>query len=309
MVWARTYLPPVNNRSTHIKSLLKQKGSWLKVSLDIFCLSLVSVTKSSEFFKVYTPFWKATRLKEPIGFETKVSKIMGTDKNLKTENLDDWSLGTGMSRGSSVVRQFVRLGEDAARERLGNFISNNVMHYSTSRDIPSVDGTSGLSENLSLGEISPIECWNAGLKAFEEGHNAAEIFLKELVWREFAYHLAHHTPRILHSNWRPEWNGFPWNTNEEDEKVIRWKQGRTGIPFVDAAMRELYVTGRMHNRGRMIVASFLTKHLMTHWKIGLKWFENCLIDWDPQVMHGLAMVCGSGPTQHHISEFSIQIHN
>ena len=297
VVWARTYLPPVNNRDTHIKSLLKQKGLLVKSFPGHLLFEPWSVApKSSEFFKVYTPFWKATRLKEPIGFETKVSKIMGTDKNLKTENLDDWSLGTGMSRGSSVVRQFVRLGEDAARERLGNFISNNVMHYSTSRDIPSVDGTSGLSENLSLGEISPIECWNAGLKAFEEGHDAAEIFLKELVWREFAYHLAHHTPRILDSNWRPEWNGFPWNTNEEDEKVIRWKQGRTGIPFVDAAMRELYVTGRMHNRGRMIVASFLTKHLMTHWKIGQKWFENCLIDWDPASnAMGWQWSAGSGP--------------
>ena len=168
--------------------------------------------------------------------------------------------------------------------------------YSTARDIPSLDGTSGLSENLSLGEISPIECWNAGFKALEEGHGAAEIFLKELVWREFAYHLAHHTPRILDNNWRQEWNNFPWNTNDKDEKVILWQQGRTGIPFVDAAMRELYVTGRMHNRGRMIVASFLTKHLMTHWKIGLKWFENCLIDWDPASnAMGWQWSAGSGP--------------
>ena len=147
-----------------------------------------------------------------------------------------------------------------------------------------------------MGEISPIECWNAGFKALEEGHDAAEIFLKELVWREFAYNLAHHTPRILDNNWRQEWNNFPWNTNDKDEKVILWQQGRTGIPFVDAAMRELYVTGRMHNRGRMIVASFLTKHLMTHWKIGLKWFENCLIDWDPASnAMGWQWSAGSGP--------------
>jgi len=130
----------------------------------------------------------------------------------------------------------------------------------------------------------------------DAGHDAAEIFLKELVWREFAYHLAHHTPHILNSNWRQEWDSFPWNTNDRDEKVIRWQQGRTGIPFVDAAMRELYVTGRMHNRGRMIVASFLTKHLMTHWKIGLKWFENCLIDWDPASnAMGWQWSAGSGP--------------
>jgi len=297
VVWGRTYLPPLNDRDKHIKTALKQKGLSVKSFPGHLLFEPWTVSpKSSEFFKVYTPFWKATRLKDPIGSETKISKIMGVEEKLNSENLEDWGLGKEMSCGSLVVRRYVRLGEDAARERLSQFISNNVMHYSTSRDIPSLDGTSSLSENLSLGEISPIECWNAGFTALREGHDAAEIFLKELVWREFAYHLAHHTPRILDSNWRQEWNNFPWNTNDEDHKVLLWKQGRTGIPFVDAAMRELYVTGRMHNRGRMIVASFLTKHLMTHWKIGLKWFENCLIDWDPASnAMGWQWSAGSGP--------------
>jgi deoxyribodipyrimidine photo-lyase len=297
VVWARTYLPPLNDRDIRIKVVLKQKGILAKSFPGHLLFEPWTVSpKSSEFFKVYTPFWKATRLKDPIGFETKVSKIIGVKEKLKSENLENWCLGKEMSLGSSIVSRYVRLGEDAARERLSDFISSKVMHYSTARDIPSLDGTSGLSENLSLGEISPIECWNAGFKALEEGHDAAEIFLKELVWREFAYHLAHHTPRILDNNWRQEWNNFPWNTNDKDEKVILWQQGRTGIPFVDAAMRELYVTGRMHNRGRMIVASFLTKHLMTHWKIGLKWFENCLIDWDPASnAMGWQWSAGSGP--------------
>ena len=137
-----------------------------------------------------------------------------------------------MLAGASIVHQHVRLGEEAAKERLDWFIANKVMHYSSSRDIPSLDGTSGLSENLSLGEISPIECWNAGVQALEAGHDDAEIFLKELVWREFAYHLAYHTPRILDQNWRQEWDSFPWNTNENDEKVLLWKQGRTGVPLL-----------------------------------------------------------------------------
>jgi len=297
VVWGRTYLPPVNNRDAKLKSLLKEKGLFVKSFPGHLLFEPWTVSpKSSEFFKVYTPFWKVTRMKNPVGFEAKVSTIIGVEQKPKSEKLEDWHLETGMSRGSSIVRHFVRLGEEAARERLDYFISNNVMNYSVNRDIPSLDGTSGLSENLSLGEISPIECWNAGVQAMEAGHDAAEIFLKELVWREFAYHLAHHTPHILNSNWRQEWNSFPWNTNDRDEKVIRWQQGRTGIPFVDAAMRELYVTGRMHNRGRMIVASFLTKHLMTHWKIGLKWFENCLIDWDPASnAMGWQWSAGSGP--------------
>ena len=297
VVWGRTYLPPVNNRDAKIKSLLKEKGLLVKSFPGHLLFEPWTVSpKSSEFFKVYTPFWKVTRMKNPVGFEAKVSTILGVEQQPKSEKLEDWHLENGMSRGSSIVRRFVRLGEEAARERLDYFISNNVMNYSVNRDIPSLDGTSGLSENLSLGEISPIECWNAGIQAMQAGHDAAEIFLKELVWREFAYHLAHHTPHILNSNWRQEWNSFPWNTNDRDEKVIRWQQGRTGIPFVDAAMRELYVTGRMHNRGRMIAASFLTKHLMTHWKIGLKWFENCLIDWDPASnAMGWQWSAGSGP--------------
>jgi deoxyribodipyrimidine photo-lyase len=117
-----------------------------------------------------------------------------------------------------------------------------------------------------------------------------------LVWREFAYHLMYHTPHILSGNWKPDWDAFPWNTDEDHPHVIAWKQGRTGIRFVDAAMREMYVTGRMHNRGRMIVASYLTKHLLSHWKIGLKWFEDCLIDWDPASnAMGWQWAAGSGP--------------
>jgi len=162
------------------------------------------------------------------------------------------------------------VGEERAVERLHTFIETRVHAYKRSRDLPSVKGTSGLSENLTYGEISPLTCWHAGWAALQSGKSEAEVFLKELVWREFAYHLAHHSPEITSRNWKPDWDA-----------VIAWKQGRTGIQFVDAAMREMYVTGVMHNRGRMIAASYLTKHLMTDWKIGMAWFDDCLIDWDP----------------------------
>jgi deoxyribodipyrimidine photo-lyase len=201
-----------------------------------------------------------------------------------------------MQRGADVLRPFVRLGEDAAQARLGAFMARIVEGYDDSRDIPGTDGTSNLSENLSLGEISPHQCWHAGLRAREEGKRGAETFMKELVWREFAYHLMHHTPRILTDNWRADWDAFPWQEDARAAEVWAWKKGRTGIPFVDAAMRELYVTGRMHNRGRMIVASYLTKHLMTHWRIGMDWFEDCLIDWDPASnAMGWQWSAGSGP--------------
>ena len=130
----------------------------------------------------------------------------------------------------------------------------------------------------------------------DRGNKGAEIFLKELVWREFAYHLLHHTPEILDQNWKPAWNAFPWSEDNKSSKFMAWKSGRTGLEFVDAAMRELYVTGTMHNRGRMIVASYLTKHLMTHWRLGQAWFEQCLIDWDPASnAMGWQWAAGSGP--------------
>ena len=170
------------------------------------------------------------------------------------------------------------------------------MDYQKNRDLPAVDGTSRLSENLTYGEISPRRCWHAGWRALHDGKADAEVFLKELVWREFAYHLGYHTPRITTRNWKEDWDAFPWNTDETLAEVQAWKQGRTGIPFVDAAMREMYVTGTMHNRGRMIVASYLTKHLLSHWKIGLDWFADCLIDWDPcSNAMGWQWSAGSGP--------------
>jgi deoxyribodipyrimidine photo-lyase len=205
-------------------------------------------------------------------------------------------MGAAMQRGAAVVRPHVRLGEAAAQERLAAFIDGWVARYDTSRDQPHVAGTSLLSENLALGEISPHQCWHAGQRALAEGKAGAETFLKELVWREFAYHLMFHTPHILSGNWKPDWDAFPWNRDEDHPHVVAWKQGRTGIRFVDAAMREMYVTGRMHNRGRMIVASYLTKHLLSHWQIGLKWFEDCLIDWDPASnAMGWQWAAGSGP--------------
>jgi len=195
-----------------------------------------------------------------------------------------------------VLARHVKVGEAAAHDRLTDFIAHKAQDYKSARDLPGTDATSGLSENLTYGEISPRTCWHAGWRAHHQGAAGAEHFLRELVWREFAYHLIHHTPHITSGNWKPEWDTFPWNTNALSPEVTAWQQGRTGMPFVDAAMRQMYVTGIMHNRGRMIVASYLTKHLMTHWRIGLDWFADCLTDWDPASnAMGWQWAAGSGP--------------
>ncbi|HBU55217.1 MAG TPA: deoxyribodipyrimidine photolyase, partial [Sulfitobacter sp.] len=253
-------------------------------------------TKAGDCYKVYTPFWNNVKTRDVEPPLSAPSELPAPGSWPDSDALDGWGLEAAMDRGADVVRRFVCLGEKAAQSRLGAFMAHGVADYKQTRDIPGTDGTSNLSENLSLGEITPHQCWHAAQRALHDGKQGAETFLKELVWREFAYHLMHHTPRMLTDNWREEWDAFPWNEDERRAEVKAWKQGRTGEPFVDAAMRELYVTGRMHNRGRMIVASYLTKHLMCHWRIGQKWFEHCLIDWDPASnAMGWQWAAGSGP--------------
>jgi deoxyribodipyrimidine photo-lyase len=294
--WSRLYDPQAVARDTDVKAALKTDGIEARSFGGHLMFEPWTVeTKTGGYYKVYTPFWNMVKGRDVDAPLTTPTAIPTPGTWPASEDIADWHLGAAMNRGADVVRPFVQLGEQAAQSRLGAFIAHKVANYDQGRDLPATDGTSNLSENLALGEISPHQCWHAGMGAREDGKSGAETFLKELVWREFAYHLMHHTPRILDQNWKAGWDAFPWNTDETPE-VTAWKQGRTGIQFVDAAMRELYVTGRMHNRGRMIVASYLTKHLLSHWKIGLAWFNDCLIDWDPASnAMGWQWSAGSGP--------------
>ncbi|WP_375227832.1 cryptochrome/photolyase family protein [Roseobacter sp. S98] len=295
--WSRLYDPDATERDAAVKNALREEGTDARSFGGHLMFEPWTVeTKTGGFYRVYTPFWNMVKSRDVDAPLAAPDRLAAPDTWPKGDALEDWNMDAAMNRGAAVVRPWVRLGEQAAQDRLAAFIDETVAEYDTTRDLPGVDGTSGLSENLALGEISPHQCWHAGRRAFEEGSKGAETFLKELVWREFAYHLMHHTPHILTSNWKEDWDAFPWNADGQADKVIAWKQGRTGIRFVDAAMRELYVTGRMHNRGRMIVASYLTKHLLTDWKIGRDWFEDCLIDWDPASnAMGWQWSAGSGP--------------
>lgn len=295
--WTRAYDPGSVSRDKAVKAALEKQGIGAHSHTGHLMFEPWTVeTKTGGYYKVYTPFWKAVRgvgVNDPLLVP---GPLNAPDAWPDSEALDDWRLGFGMRRGAGVVGPWVRLGEQAAQSRLGAFMASKVGDYGRGRDAVAEDGTSCLSENLSYGEITPAQCWHAGRRAMEEGKAGAETFLKELVWREFAYHLMWHSPRLLTGNWRQDWDAFPWHEDERLREVKAWKQGRTGVPFVDAAMREMYVTGRMHNRARMIVASYLTKHLMCHWKIGLAWFEDCLIDWDPASNAlGWQWSAGSGP--------------
>ena len=295
--WSRAYDPVSVARDKAVKAGLKDDGVDAQSFTGHLLFEPWTVeTQTGGFYKVYTPMWKAVRGRDVPDDLPAPSGIPAPEAWPDSDDPGDWALGAVMDRGADVVEPHCTVGEEAASHRLGAFVAHRIAEYGEARDYPAVDGTSGLYENLTYGEISPRRCWHAGRRAMEEGKAGAETFLKELVWREFAYHLAWHTPRIVEENWREDWDAFPWNEDERKAEVKAWKQGRTGIKFVDAALREMYVTGRMHNRGRMIVASYLTKHLMCHWKIGMRWFEYCLIDWDPASnAMGWQWSAGSGP--------------
>ncbi len=295
--WTRAYDPISRERDGAIKSALKAQGIDARSFPGSLLFEPWTVqTGTGGPYRVYTPMWKAVRGRDVAPPLPAPGRMCAPAAWPVSDRLQDWALGTAMRRGAAVLAAHSAPGEAAAQDRLARFIDEGIARYEARRDIPGVKGTSGLSEYLALGEIAPQRCWHAAFAARERGGAGAETFLKELVWREFAYHLMYHSPQILTGNWRPEWDAFPWNTDRSDLRVIAWTRGRTGMPFVDAAMREMYVTGRMHNRGRMIVASYLTKHLMTHWRIGMDWFAEHLTDWDPASnAMGWQWSAGSGP--------------
>ncbi len=295
VLWSRLYDPASKARDTEVKAALRARGLTAEsYSGHLLHEPWTVQTGQGGFYRVYTPYWRAVRARAVAEPHAAPARLPAPDTWPASDRLEDWHMGAAMNWGAAIVAPHIRVGEDAAHDRLSAFLSGPVADYDTARDLPGIPGTSRLSENLSLGEIGIRRVWHAAYAAFDRGLPGAETFLKELVWREFSYHLMHHTPHITTRNWKPEWDAFPWSG--DGPKAEAWRRGMTGEPFVDAAMREMYVTGTMHNRGRMIVASYLTKHLMTHWKIGLDWFADCLTDWDPAAnAMGWQWAAGSGP--------------
>jgi deoxyribodipyrimidine photo-lyase len=168
------------------------------------------------------------------------------------------------------------ISESGAKKQLALFLKDGLGGYKEGRNFPGKAHASRLSPYLHSGEISPNQVWHA---ANLRGDSAdIDNFCSELGWREFSYSLLHHFPALPHENWQKKFDHFPWKNDRED--LSRWKKGMTGYPIVDAGMRELWQTGYMHNRVRMIVASFLIKNLLVDWRHGARWFWDCLVDAD-----------------------------
>ena len=295
VIWSRLYDPAAKARDTGVKAALRAQG----ISADSFAGHLLHEpwtvqTGQGGFYRVYTPFWRSVKDREVAAPAPAPNLMRAPAVWPVSDVLADWQLGAAMRRGAAVVLPYQCIGETAAIAKLDAFLEGPIDHYSDARNLPDRVGTSGMSQNLALGEIGARHVWHAAMRVWLGGSAGAETYLKELIWREFAYHLLHHTPHIATRNWREDWDNFPWRTDNVD--ADRWRRGMTGEPFVDAAMREMYVTGTMHNRGRMIVASYLTKHLLTDWRVGMAWFDDCLTDWDPAAnAMGWQWAAGSGP--------------
>lgn len=238
--------------------------------------------KSGEPFRVFTPFGRVVLqafVAEPPLPRPALTK---PDAWPKSDTLASWALRPTNPDWATGIKGSWQPGEMAAQERLTAFIDGAMMRYDDNRNRPDIAGTSRLSPHLHFGEISPNQCFYAVERAVEAKsaklQTGADAFLREIVWREFSTHLLHHFPALPDEPFRPEFRRFLWR---DDKALLRaWQKGQTGYPIVDAGMRELWQTGWMHNRVRMITASFLIKHLLQPWQAGERWFWDCLVDAD-----------------------------
>ena len=233
-------------------------------------------------YRVFTPFWRACcRLPAPSVAIAAPTRWPAPDPSPASEQLADWQLLPTRPDWAVGLREAWQPGEAGAEAALDLFLDARVRDYKGDRDRPDRPGTSRLSPHLRFGEISPRRVWHAAEAHAVRagGGNGVEAFLRELGWREFSYHLLHHFPQLPDTPLRPEFSDFPWR--DDDAALQRWQQGLTGYPIVDAGMRELWATGWMHNRVRMVVGSFLVKDLLLPWQQGERWFWDTLVDADP----------------------------
>ncbi len=243
-------------------------------------------TQSGAPFRVFTPFWKACLAAlQPGPVLPSPTRLIRSAVDVGSEELQDWSLLPTTTDWAGGLRTAWQPGEAGAMARLEAFLDASVATYHADRDRPDLPGTSRLSPHLHFGEISPRQCWHAAraaMTADPANERGAASFLRELGWREFSIHLLFHWPHIVDRPFRDDFAAFPWTEDEAQAScdLKAWQRGRTGYPIVDAGMRELWQTGWMHNRVRMIVASFLCKHLLIPWQDGARWFLDTLVDAD-----------------------------
>ena len=276
--WNRCYEPWEIRRDKKIKDLLKIK----KVKAKSFNGSLIrepwEVLKEDQTpYKVFTALYKKAYLNSDIKVEVinEPTKINYSTKIFSSNTLDTLKLLPNLSWADNIIKHW-QVGEKNAHLKMTEFFKKGIDNYKEGRNFPFKKNVSRLSPHIHFGEISPKQLW-VKAKSISSNKNT-EHFVSEICWREFSYYLLYHFPNLPKDNLQKKFNNFPWKDN--NYYFDSWKKGKTGYPIIDAGMRELYETGYMHNRVRMIVASFLVKNLLIHWHKGERWFWDCLFDAD-----------------------------
>lgn len=283
--WSRRYTQAERTSDTGLKAALKDSG----INVRSFNARLLMEpwtlkTGAGSYYRVFTPFWRSLQASYAAPPQWLPPKHIRT-VNPGSETLEAWALHPSDPDWSGGVAGAWEPGETGAQARLNGFLNGGVNAYAESRNRPDLAGsTSRLSPHLRFGEIGPAQIWRAvkaGIEAGRIDEKAGLVFLSEIAWREFSHVLLHFNPELAEKNYNPAFDRMPWL---EDPQALRaWQRGQTGYPVVDAGMRQLWHTGWMHNRVRMIVASFLTKHLLLPWQAGEKWFWDTLVDADPAI--------------------------
>jgi deoxyribodipyrimidine photo-lyase len=284
--WNRRYEPEVIARDSRLKEQLRAAGIEAKSFNAALLHEPQEVSnKQGGPFQVFTPFWR-TCLTRPIlpVVELPKGRWSASTAPVPSETIE----GLGLLPQKNWASQFSSRwwpGEAGAVARLEQFFDKRVERYADQRDEPASEAISELSPHLHFGETSPRLIWARALDASRESgvfpsSRGVQKFLAEVGWREFAHHLLYHFPTTPEAPLRPEYAAFPWADDPHGEKTRAWRRGRTGYPIVDAGMRELWATGWMHNRVRMVAASFLVKHLRQPWLCGAEWFWDTLVDAD-----------------------------
>jgi deoxyribodipyrimidine photo-lyase len=277
--WSRVHEPWAVARDAEIEADLRGRG----VEVAIFESTLLAEpshlrSRSGAPFRVFAPFWRALLSYVEPPLERPAPKALRAAPPPPSERLADWGLRPTRPDWAAGLRESWRPGEAQAQRRLADFLETGVVSYARLRDFPAADGASRLSPHLHWGEIGSAQIWRA-TRAADAPQGDAEAFLRELGWREFCHHLLAARPDLPDVPIDSAFARFPW-ARDEGEAFAAWTRGRTGYPFVDAGMRQLWRTGFMHNRLRMVTASFLVKHLLLPWREGERWFHETLVDAD-----------------------------
>lgn len=282
VTWNRCYEPWRIRRDSEIKSVLAARDVPARSYNGALLFEPPSVLKQDGTpYKVFTPFYRKGCLEgapepgRPTGAPT-INAFSGASVGI---DIDDLGLMPDI-RWYTEMAETWQPGEDGAHDRLRHFVDNGIRNYKEDRNRPDREHVSRLSPHLHFGEISPRQVWHAARSVEARAGLKRDVdhFLSELGWREFSHNLLCHWPDLPSKNLQPRFDAFPWR--DDPAALERWQHGQTGYPIVDAGMRELWRTGYMHNRVRMIAGSFLVKNLLLHWHLGEEWFWDTLVDAD-----------------------------